>query len=130
MIPPKDPYIQVRVLYDIGDVLLGDHSTSLKQNSVHSLRRTDAEKFISQVINFLNNYYMNAQPFLLPILYSHMNHIVHQGLMEEFVGWYKIEVGIQIIRCFWSLFSFEHQLSLYLKQPITVKKTNFWNHTE
>ncbi|KMZ72587.1 hypothetical protein ZOSMA_161G00360 [Zostera marina] len=56
MIPPKDPYIQVRVLYDIGDVLLGDHSTSLKQNSVHSLRRTDAEKFISQ------------------------------GLMEEFVG--------------------------------------------
>lgn len=48
MVPPKDPYIQVKVLDDIGDVLLGDQSTSLMRNSVHSLRRTDAEPFISQ----------------------------------------------------------------------------------
>ncbi|XXG44867.1 hypothetical protein AAC387_Pa02g0106 [Persea americana] len=48
MVPPKDPYIQVRVLDDIGDVLLGDQSASLMRNSVHSLKRTDAEQFISQ----------------------------------------------------------------------------------
>lgn len=50
MVPPKDPYIQVRVLDDIGDNLsLGDHSFSLTKNSVHSVRRTDAEQYISQV---------------------------------------------------------------------------------
>ncbi|CAA6669431.1 unnamed protein product [Spirodela intermedia] len=49
MVPPKDPYIQVRVLDDIGDNLsLGDHSFSLTKNSVHSVRRTDAEQYISQ----------------------------------------------------------------------------------
>lgn len=49
MVPPKDPYIQVRVLEDIGEVSLGDHSVSLTKNSLHILRRTDAEQFISQV---------------------------------------------------------------------------------
>ncbi|XP_058109387.1 uncharacterized protein LOC131252729 isoform X2 [Magnolia sinica] len=48
MVPPKDPYIQVRVLDDIGEVLLGDQSASLVRHSVHSLKRTDAEPFISQ----------------------------------------------------------------------------------
>ncbi|OEL21631.1 DNA replication complex GINS protein PSF1 [Dichanthelium oligosanthes] len=48
MVPPKDPYIQVRVLEDIGEVSLGDHSVSLTKNSLHFLRRTDAEQFISQ----------------------------------------------------------------------------------
>ncbi|CAD6211266.1 unnamed protein product [Miscanthus lutarioriparius] len=47
-VPPKDPYIQVRVLEDIGEVSLGDHSVSLTKNSLHFLRRTDAEQFISQ----------------------------------------------------------------------------------
>ncbi|MQL80749.1 hypothetical protein Taro_013201 [Colocasia esculenta] len=57
IVPPKDPYIQVRVLDDIGDNLsLGDHSFSLTKNSVHSVRRSDAEQYISQ------------------------------GLMEEFIG--------------------------------------------
>ena len=51
MVPPKDPYIQVRVLDHIGDNLsLGDHSFSLTKNSVHSVRRTDAEQYISQVV--------------------------------------------------------------------------------
>ncbi|XXG79398.1 hypothetical protein AAC387_Pa09g0478 [Persea americana] len=50
MVPPKDPYIQVRVLDDIGDVLLGDQSASLMRNSVHSLKCTDAEQFISQLL--------------------------------------------------------------------------------
>ena len=49
MVPPKDPYIQVRVVEDIGEVYLGDHSVSLTKNSLHFLRRTDAEQFISQV---------------------------------------------------------------------------------
>ncbi|KAK1265752.1 hypothetical protein QJS04_geneDACA011384 [Acorus gramineus] len=48
MVPPKDPYIQVKVLDDIGEVLLGDQSATLVRHSVHSLRRTDAEPFISQ----------------------------------------------------------------------------------
>ncbi|XP_078435304.1 partner of SLD five 1 [Wolffia australiana] len=49
MVPPKDPYIQVRVLDHIGDNLsLGDHTFSLTRNSVHSVRRTDAEQYISQ----------------------------------------------------------------------------------
>nr|CAD1839415.1 unnamed protein product [Ananas comosus var. bracteatus] len=48
MVPPKDPYIRVRVLDDIGEVCLGDHSISLTKHSLHFLRRTDAEQFISQ----------------------------------------------------------------------------------
>ncbi|URE00463.1 hypothetical protein MUK42_20945 [Musa troglodytarum] len=48
MVPPKDPYIRVRVLDDIGEVCLDDHSISLAKHSLHFLRRTDAEPFISQ----------------------------------------------------------------------------------
>ncbi|XP_072965049.1 uncharacterized protein [Typha angustifolia] len=48
MVPPKDPYIRVRVLDDIGNVCLGDHSISLTKHSLHFLGRTDAEQFISQ----------------------------------------------------------------------------------
>ncbi|XP_068644080.1 uncharacterized protein [Aristolochia californica] len=48
MVPPKDPYIQVRVLDDIGDVLLSSAQTTLSRHSVHSLRRSDAEPYISQ----------------------------------------------------------------------------------
>lgn len=48
MVPPKDPYIQVRVLDDIGEVLLSDQSSNLARHSMHFLKRTDAEQFISQ----------------------------------------------------------------------------------
>lgn len=48
-VPPKDPYVQVRVLDDIGKVLLGDLEIFLTRHSVHFLRRRDAEPFISQV---------------------------------------------------------------------------------
>lgn len=48
MVPPKDPYIKVRVLDDIGDVFLSDQSPNLARHSIHFLRRTDAEQFISQ----------------------------------------------------------------------------------
>ncbi|KAJ3668910.1 hypothetical protein LUZ60_010860 [Juncus effusus] len=49
MVPPKDPYIRVRVLDEIGnEVSLGDLALSLTKDSLHFLRRTDAEPFISQ----------------------------------------------------------------------------------
>ncbi|KAL5720596.1 hypothetical protein ACHQM5_013252 [Ranunculus cassubicifolius] len=48
MVPPKDPYIKIRVLDDIGDVCLSDQSPNLTRHSIHFLRRTDAEQFISQ----------------------------------------------------------------------------------
>ncbi|KAI4998220.1 hypothetical protein ZWY2020_053562 [Hordeum vulgare] len=50
LVPPKDPYIQVQVLEDIGEVSLGDHSISLTKNSLHFLWHTNAEQFISQVL--------------------------------------------------------------------------------
>ncbi|KAF6140049.1 hypothetical protein GIB67_001790 [Kingdonia uniflora] len=48
MVPPKDPYIKVRVLDDIGTLLLSDQSPNLARHSIHFLKRTDAEQFISQ----------------------------------------------------------------------------------
>ncbi|KAL5721112.1 hypothetical protein ACHQM5_013712 [Ranunculus cassubicifolius] len=48
MVPPKDPYIKVRVLEDIGVAFLSDQSPNLARHSIHFLRRTDAEQFISQ----------------------------------------------------------------------------------
>ncbi|CAM6047100.1 unnamed protein product [Sphagnum compactum] len=46
--PPKDPYIKIRVLQHIGEVLLGDQTTSLSRNSIHFMKRTEAEPLISQ----------------------------------------------------------------------------------
>jgi hypothetical protein len=66
MVPPKDPYIQVRVLEDIGEVSLGDHSVSLTKNSLHFLRRTDAEQFISQVCSlFLCDDLVSLSPLVI-----------------------------------------------------------------
>ncbi|KAG7998004.1 hypothetical protein I3843_01G236500 [Carya illinoinensis] len=48
MVPPKDPYIQVRVLDDIGVVLSDDKTTNFARHSMHFLKRTDAEQFISR----------------------------------------------------------------------------------
>ncbi|XP_071901563.1 uncharacterized protein [Coffea arabica] len=48
MVPPKDPYIKVRVLEDIGNVLLSDQSANLARHAILFLRRTDAEQYISQ----------------------------------------------------------------------------------
>ncbi|RWV99265.1 hypothetical protein GW17_00037833 [Ensete ventricosum] len=49
MVPPKSRSVRVKVLDDIGEVCVGDHSISLTKHSLHSLSRTDAEPFISQV---------------------------------------------------------------------------------
>lgn len=60
--PPKDPYIQVRVLDDIGEgiVLSDDKTANFALHSIHFLKRTDAEQYISRVgisINFGNSWY-------------------------------------------------------------------------
>lgn len=51
MVPPKDPYIKVRVLDDMGgDILLSDDKkANFTRHSMHFLKRTDAEQLISQV---------------------------------------------------------------------------------
>ncbi|CAI9753645.1 unnamed protein product [Fraxinus pennsylvanica] len=48
MVPPKDPYIKVRVLDDIGEVVLSDQVANLARHAMLFLRRTDAEQYISQ----------------------------------------------------------------------------------
>lgn len=50
MVPPKDPYIQVRVLDDIGEgiVLSDEKSVNFARHSMHLLKRTDAEQFIAR----------------------------------------------------------------------------------
>lgn len=50
--PPKDPYIKVRVLDDIGNVVLSDQLANLARHAILFIRRTDAEQYISQVISF------------------------------------------------------------------------------
>lgn len=49
MIPPKDPYIKVRVLDDIGEIALSDQVANLARHAIMFLRRTDAEQYITQV---------------------------------------------------------------------------------
>lgn len=49
MVPPKDPYIKVRVLDDIGNVVLSDQSANLARHAILFLRRIDAEQYIAQV---------------------------------------------------------------------------------
>lgn len=50
MVPPKDPYVKVRVLDDIGEVVLSDQVANLARHAMLFLRRTDAEQYISQVL--------------------------------------------------------------------------------
>lgn len=46
--PPKDPYIEVRVLEPTGPLLVDDKVVHLTPNSVHLLKRVDAEPLILQ----------------------------------------------------------------------------------
>ncbi|XAR50568.1 hypothetical protein NMG60_11004923 [Bertholletia excelsa] len=48
MVPPKDPYIKVRVLDDIGSIALGDQKANIARHAILFIRRTDAEPYISQ----------------------------------------------------------------------------------
>ncbi|KAG8494761.1 hypothetical protein CXB51_012539 [Gossypium anomalum] len=49
MVPPKDPYIKVRVLEDLGSgIILSDKSANFASHSMHFLKRTDAEQYIAR----------------------------------------------------------------------------------
>ncbi|XP_019093783.1 PREDICTED: probable DNA replication complex GINS protein PSF1 isoform X1 [Camelina sativa] len=54
MVPPKDPYIKVRILDDIDEgIVLSDKTTNFARHSMHFLKRTDAEPYIARVSLFL-----------------------------------------------------------------------------
>lgn len=54
MVPPKDPYIKVRVLDDIDEgIVLSDKTTNFSRHSMHFLKRTDAEPYIARVSFFI-----------------------------------------------------------------------------
>ncbi|KAJ0231020.1 Partner of SLD five 1 [Hirschfeldia incana] len=50
MVPPKDPYIKVRVVGDIDDqgIMMNDKATNFARHSMHFLKRTDAEPYIAR----------------------------------------------------------------------------------
>ncbi|EOY26502.1 Partner of SLD five 1 [Theobroma cacao] len=49
MVPPKDPYIKVRVLEDLGSgIILSDKFANFARHSMHFLKRTDAEQYIAR----------------------------------------------------------------------------------
>ncbi|CAI5970115.1 unnamed protein product [Closterium sp. NIES-65] len=51
LLPPKDPYIEVRVLKDAGAMYLDDKVAYLEANTLHLVRKTDAEPLILKVLN-------------------------------------------------------------------------------
>ncbi|KAG2313731.1 hypothetical protein Bca52824_025288 [Brassica carinata] len=49
MVPPKDPYIKVRVVGDIAEgIVMNDKTTNFARHSMHFLKRTDAEPYIAR----------------------------------------------------------------------------------
>ncbi|KAF2323252.1 hypothetical protein GH714_034346 [Hevea brasiliensis] len=59
MVPPKDPYIKVRVLDDMGEgILLSDKTANLARHSMHFLKRTDAEQYIARIPEVIDSYYV------------------------------------------------------------------------
>ena len=48
MQPPKDLYIEVRVLKDCGEIFTENGPVNLEINSTHFLRRVDVESLIRQ----------------------------------------------------------------------------------
>lgn len=53
MVPPKDPYIKIRVVGDIEQgIVMSDKTTNFTRHSMHFLRRTDAEPYIARVCLF------------------------------------------------------------------------------
>ncbi|XP_021906593.1 probable DNA replication complex GINS protein PSF1 [Carica papaya] len=49
MVPPKDPYIKVRVVENIDEgIVLSDKTTNFASHSMHFLKRTDAEPYIAR----------------------------------------------------------------------------------
>jgi GINS complex subunit 1 len=48
MQPPKDLYVEVRVLRDCGEIMTENGLVNLESNSTHFLRRVDVEQLIRQ----------------------------------------------------------------------------------
>lgn len=48
MQPPKDLYVEVRVLRDCGEIMTENGLVNLEANSTHFLRRVDVEQLIRQ----------------------------------------------------------------------------------
>jgi len=46
--PPKNLYIEVRVLEDCGEILTESGSINLERNTTHFLRRSDVEHLVRQ----------------------------------------------------------------------------------
>eukprot|EP00899_Mesostigma_viride_P027451 jgi/Mesvir1/7891/Mv11823-RA.1 len=46
--PPKDPYLEILVLEDQGEIMVNEERISLVKDSVHLLRRADVEHLIMQ----------------------------------------------------------------------------------
>ncbi|ORY04210.1 GINS complex, Psf1 component [Basidiobolus meristosporus CBS 931.73] len=46
--PPKDLYIEVRVLKDCGEIQTDNGAIRLEKNSQHFIKKTDVERFIAQ----------------------------------------------------------------------------------
>lgn len=46
--PPKDLFVEVRVLRDCGEVMTENGAVNLEANSTHFLRRVDVEQLIRQ----------------------------------------------------------------------------------
>lgn len=90
--PPKDPYIKVRVLDDMGEgILLSDKTANLARHSMHFLKRTDAEQYIARVdfntFNLLNLELSSCMVFRTPnFSFLVSTSIGQQGLMEELTG--------------------------------------------
>lgn len=54
MVPPKDPYIKVRIVDDIDEgIVMSDKTTNFARHSMHFLKRTDAEPYIARVSLFI-----------------------------------------------------------------------------
>ncbi|WZZ66958.1 hypothetical protein YC2023_078328 [Brassica napus] len=53
MVPPKDPYIKIRVVGEIDQgIVISDKTTNFTRHSMHFLKRTDAEPYIARVTSF------------------------------------------------------------------------------
>ncbi|CAG7903200.1 unnamed protein product [Brassica rapa] len=66
MVPPKDPYIKIRVVEEIDQgIVMSDKTTNFTRHSMHFLKRTDAEPYIARVISL---YVSSLKPINLSAL--------------------------------------------------------------
>ncbi|KAD2393931.1 hypothetical protein E3N88_40908 [Mikania micrantha] len=76
MVPPKDPYIKVRVLEELGDgIVLGDQVANLPMHAILFVKRIDAESYISQALFriFQSLHVPNLIACCLFLTFNHLN---------------------------------------------------------